>query len=275
MNILVTTDGSEQSLCILPHALRFARLLGADVTLAQVFEPAWHPAAPSERDALLKTVLRTHGVSGDVLTVEQGEGENVAGAIRRAADAIDAVAIAMATHGRGAIGHAIFGSVALDVVSKASLPVMVLTGCPPAPGGDGPLHVLVTYDGSEDARRAVEGITRLLVPGKTKVTLFEVAIMSALETESEADDRVRGPLERLAAEMPDGLDCDVRIQVVPPAAGVDTAIAVTAKELGVDAIAMATHGHSARRHLVAGSVALGVVKQSQVPVVLVRSQPPR
>lgn len=275
MNILVTTDGSEQSLCILPHALRFARLLGADVTLGQVFEHAWHPSAPSERDELLKTVLRTHGRAGDVLSIERGEGENVAGAIHRAADAIDAAAIAMSTHGRGAIGHAIMGSVALDVVGKADLPVMVLTGCPPARSSDGLLHLLVTFDGSDDARRAVEGLGRLLVPGKVKVTLFEVAIMSALETESEAEERVRGPLERLAAELPDNVECDVRIQVVPPAAGVDTAIAVTAKELGVDAIAMSTHGHSARRHLVAGSVAQGVVKQAEVPVILVRSQPPR
>ncbi len=274
MNILVTTDGSEQSLCILPHALRIARLLDADVTLAQVFEPAWHPAAPSERDALLKTVLRTHGVTGDVLSVEQPKGESVAGAIHRAADAIDAAAIAISTHGRGAIAHAILGSVALDVVAKADLPVMVLTGCPPAPTGDGPLHLLVTFDGSEDAQRAVAGLKRLLVPGRVKVTLFEVAVMSALETESEAEARVRGPLERLADSLPDGVECDVRIQVVPPAAGVDTAIAVTAKDLAVDAIAMATHGHSARRHLVAGSVALGVVKQAEVPVMLVRSQPP-
>src|SRR5690606_24465674 len=137
----------------------------------------------------------------------------------------DAAAIGMSSHGRGAIAHAILGSVALDVVAKADLPVMVLTGCPPAPTGSGPLHLLVTYDGSDDAKRAVEGLGRLLVPGKVKVTLFEVAVMSALETESEADARVRGPLERLAADMPDGIDCDVRIQVVPPAAGVDTAIA--------------------------------------------------
>ena len=60
-------------------------------------------------------------------------------------------------------------------------------------------------------------------------------------------------------------------RVVPPGAGVEAAIAGAARELRADAIASATHGHSARRHLVAGSTALGVVKLAEVPVILVKS----
>ena len=64
-----------------------------------------------------------------------------------------------------------------------------------------------------------------------------------------------------------------QLPVVPPGAGIDTAIIEAAKELGADAIASATHGHSARRHLIAGSTALGVARLAPVPVILVKSAP--
>lgn len=268
MNILVTTDGTEQSLCILPHAARIAEALGAGLVLGRVLDKGDAASVRSE----LQNALQSHQVTGDALVIERRQGEDVAAAIHRAADELPAGMLAMASRGRGAIKHAIFGSVSLDVVARADLPVMVLTGCPPASRQDDVFHVLVTYDGSPDARSVFEMLVPLLVAGRTRVTLLEVAVMSALETESEAAERVRPGLEALAARIPDDIPCNVEIRVVPPAAGIDTAIAVTAKELGVDAIASATHGHSARRHLVTGSVAQGVVKQSEVPVILVKSR---
>lgn len=284
MNILVTTDGSERSLCILPHAARFAAALDAKLTLLRVLDPRTDAAdvvAPSVNVAVatvrdnwkqeMRSVLVGHGVQADVLVAERKWGEAVAETIHRAADDLPAAMLAMASRGRGAIKHAILGSVSLDVVARADLPVMVLTDCPETSRDGSQLHLLVTYDGSADARSVFGGLAPILVPGKTKVTLVEIAVMAAQETESEAEDRVRGPLERLASRLPDGVDCDIAIRVVPPAAGIDTAIANLAKELGVDAIASATHGHSARRHLVAGSVVLGVVKLAEVPVILVKS----
>lgn len=268
MNILVTTDGSEQSLCILPHAARIAEALGAELALMRVLDKG-DDAAVVESE--LEAALRPISAQGSVLTVEQRQGENIAAAIHRAADELPAAMLAMGSRGRGAIKHAILGSVSMDVVATADLPVMVLTDCPPVASQDSVFHVLVTYDGSPDARSVLEMLTPLLVAGRTRVTLLEVALMSALETESEAAERVRPGLEALAQRIPDGVPCNVEIRVVPPAAGIDTAIAVAARELGVDAIASATHGHSARRHLVAGSVAQGVVKLAEVPVILVKS----
>ncbi len=286
MKILVTTDGTQESLCILPHAGRIAAALGAKLALLRVLDPRVDAAdviAPTVAEAVaqvrekwdgeLREELARQGMAGEAVIAERKWGESVADTVHRAADELPAVMLAMASRGRGALKHVFLGSVSMDVVSQADLPVMVLTGCPPIAPDDREFRLLITSDGSPDARSVLGGLGPLLTPGRTRVTLMEVAVMSAQETEAEAEERVRGPLEALASRVPEGIECDVAIRVVPPAAGIDTAIAVAAKELGADAVAMATHGHSARRHLVAGSVALGVVKQAEVPVILVKSKP--
>jgi len=43
-----------------------------------------------------------------------------------------------------------------------------------------------------------------------------------------------------------------------------------ASEANANAIAMATHGTSALRHVLAGSTALGVLGRAEIPVILVR-----
>src|SRR5688572_31425279 len=55
MKFLVTTDGSERSLHVLPHAGRLARSAGATIELARVLDPhndATHVQAPSRHEAI-------------------------------------------------------------------------------------------------------------------------------------------------------------------------------------------------------------------------------
>ena len=284
MKILVTTDGSERSLCVLPHAARFATATGAELTLVRVLDPRTDAAgevAPHLEEALervrarwrdeLAGVLAARAISGGVHVAERKWGEDVPATIHRAADELGATLLAMDSRGTGAIQHALFGSVTLGVISKAGLPVMTLGGCPPLPGYDGAYHLLITSDGSADARSVLTGLAGVLAPGGIRVTLLEIAIMKALEPEAEAEARALASLQPLIDRLPPGIEAEAVARVVPPGAGVDAAIAAAARELRADAIASATHGHSARRHLVAGSTALGVVKLAEVPVILVKS----
>lgn len=286
MNILVTTDGSERSLCILPHAARLAAALGAQVHLARVLDPradaagvvaerlaAAVAAVRADWEADLRAALERAGIEGDVHVIERRWGEDVPRAIHRAADDLGAALLAIHTRGAGAIRHAVLGSVAMGVVAAADLPVMTLAGCPPAPVGAGPYHLLVTTDGSPDSRSVLPAIAPLLVPGRVRVTLAEVVVMRALETEAEAKARALPALEALRPRIPAGVEVAYHLPVVPPGAGIDTAIIEAARDLAADAVACATHGHSARRHLVAGSTALGVVRLAPVPVILVKSSP--
>ncbi len=286
MKILVTTDGSERSLCVLPHAARFATATGAELTLMRVLDPrtdASGDIAPSLEEALVQVrerwtaelgaVLAERGIAGETHIAERKWGEDIPTTIHRAADETAATLLAMDSRGTGAIRHALFGSVTMGVISKADLPVMSLGGCPPLPGYDGIYHLLITSDGSPDARSVFAGLGEVLAPGKVKVTLLQVVVMQALEPEAEAEARGLSELRPLLERVPAGVEAAAMARVIPPAGGIDTAIAGAAAEIRADAIATATHGHSARRHLVAGSTALGVVKLADVPVILVKSHP--
>ncbi len=284
MKILVCSDGSERSLSVLPHAGRLAGALGAELVLARVLDPRTDAAKEVSADleeavgrvaarweADLRQSLSNNGLRGEVMIPRRVWGKEVADAIHHAADETKATAVAIASRGHGALRHALLGSVAMGVISKADLPVITAGHSLRPPVGHGPYHLLITSDGSPDSRSIFAGLAPLLVPGKTRVTLFEVAVMKAQEREDEADARCRAYLQTLTSRVPEGVEVNIDVRVVPPASGIDTAIAEAADEVGADAIASSTHGHSARRHLVAGSTALGVLEKAHVPVILVKS----
>lgn len=284
MKILVCTDGSERSLAILPHAGRLAAALGAEIVFARVLDPrldAANEVGPRLEEAVervstvwqgeLAAGLARHGLRGEVLVPRRLWSKDVADAIQIAAEESGAAAIALSSRGHGALRHALLGSVAMGVISRASLPVVTLGSAARPPVGEGPYHLLITSDGSPDSRSIFPALAPLLVPGRARVTLLQIAVMLAQETEAEADARARAYLLDLARRLPADVPVAVEVRVVPPASGIDAAIVEAASDLGVDAIASATHGHSARRHLVAGSTALGVVEKAAVPVILVKS----
>jgi nucleotide-binding universal stress UspA family protein len=111
----------------------------------------------------------------------------------------------------------------------------------------------------------------LLAPGKTRVTLLEVVTMNPQETEAEAESRARPGLEALLARLPHGVEAAAHVVATPRNSDIARVIGETAGKLGAEAIASATHGHSAKRHVVAGSTALGMVERSGLPVLLVKS----
>lgn len=286
MKIIVCTDGSERSMAILPHAARLARALGAEIVLTRVLDPRVDAASvvmPKLDEAVaivqakweddLQSRLARNGIDGSVVVPHREWSKEVADAIHGAADEQGAVMIAMASRGAGALRHALLGSVAMGVISKAAVPVMTVGGADEEPSSSGEYHLVVTSDGSADSRSVFAGLAALLVPGKVRVTLLEVVVPRSGEPSQAAEERCRVYLQSLLSRLPAGVPSAVAVRVVPLGAGVDTAISVTAQELGADAIAMATHGHSARRHLVAGSIALGVVANGKLPVILVKSQP--
>jgi nucleotide-binding universal stress UspA family protein len=116
------------------------------------------------------------------------------------------------------------------------------------------------------------GLRPLLDAGHVRVTLLEIAVPRQGENETAARWRATEDLSALTSPLPAGVEAAVEVRVVPPGAGIDTAILAAVGDVGADAVAMATHGHSARRHLVAGSTALGVLGLAEIPVILVKSR---
>lgn len=287
MNFLVCLDGSPRSLDVIPHATKLATATGAELVLVRVLDPRVDAAGvvaaelePAVRQvekewaqSLVET-LAASGARGKAVVVRREWGKEIADAIAAVADAEDVSLVALSSRGSGAVRHALLGSVAMGVVGRSTVPVLALGGHALPPAADRPgFHLLITSDGSPDARSVFEGVRPLLSAGGITVTLLEVMMLHLNETETAAKWRVTEGLVELRQRLPDGVETGIEVRMAAPGGGVDSAIVAAAKELGADAIAMATHGHSARRHLVAGSTALGVLGMAEAPVILVKSRP--
>jgi nucleotide-binding universal stress UspA family protein len=286
MKILVCTDGSKRSKTAFSHAARLASAFDAELLLVRVLDPridAAHIVTPSLDEAVasvratwedeLTGLAAGFGRAARVLVPLRGWGEDVAQTIQRVASEQDADLVVIASRGAGPVRHALLGSVAMGVVSASSLPVMTVGAKAKPTRNSGTYHIVVTSDGSPDSRTVFEGIAALLLPEKTRVTLLQVVTPEHGESEVEAAGRCRRALVELRKRVPADVETAIEVRAVPIGGGIDTTITSAASELGAEVIASATHGHGARRHLVAGSTALAVMSRGPLPVILVKSRP--
>ena len=132
-------------------------------------------------------------------------------------------------------------------------------------------HVLIPTDGSEGTQRAIEhGIALALELEATVHALSVVESTGAtkrdqLRADPEAEAReTLGPVEEAA----EGADLEVTSAIREGVPAEE--ILAYAADADVDMIVMATHGRTGLDHVLMGSVAEQVVRNSTVPVVTVR-----
>jgi nucleotide-binding universal stress UspA family protein len=128
-NILLPTDGSRLAAKGVRAGVRLAQTLGASVTGVYVVAP--HALEPYRRErrqaakkalAALEIEAQTAGVPCQTRIVTSPKPH---AGILRAARAAKCDAIAMASHGRGAVSGLILGSETARVLSHSRLPVLV------------------------------------------------------------------------------------------------------------------------------------------------------
>ena len=297
--VMIPVNGAPESARSLPTALRLARVLDAGVRLVRVFDVSYDAlstragmldaaAAGAELRGEMERALealaeraRSIGVAacGEVL-----DGDDVARVLADRARATEAAAIVMMTHARGAVGRALLGSVADQVMRAAACPVVLV----PPPAGEAPRgelaverplrHVLVPLDGSQSDATLTERL--LAIPGRHELllTLFR-AVGPAVLVRRGADgapDVDAPPPDPVRAEH-DALDALARRlaaegisarAVTAESAEPARAIVAAARDEGADLIAMTTHGRGGLRRIAYGSVADHVVRTSPVPVLL-------
>ncbi len=284
--ILVTNDGSQQALRALPHAALLAGNAGADLILLRVLDPDAELTHVAARDrpaviralvtgwqAELTELLANREIRGRAEVRILGEAERLSDAVVSAAQEHDALLIAMHSRGAGAIRHALLGSVALGVLGGTSLPVM-LTGPhaadPPAIHREG-YRLIITSDGSPASDIVVISMAPVLAAIDGHVRLLHICELRsgrpAPETEVALANR---HLEGIRKILPPTLQSEVETAVCCDACTVANDILRAAERYRADAIALSTHGHSALRHLIAGSNALDLLSQSPVPLILTR-----
>ena len=277
--VLTFVDGSDKDARAIAVATAIAHLADADLHVIRVIGiPSERLVAQAaaigldgavvtgRREAEMQLADAVAGVSvgaGRRITVDVLEGSDVADAIIEHATQQNARVLVLATRAAGAVGRAIAGSVADRVVRESPRPVMLV---PPRAAFMGGKHVqiarvLVPQDGSSLAFRCLEFLIELPHARELEYVLIEV-----VPTESgraEAETRLTTTAAWLRSRGAKWVDV-----VVAEASDAAAAIVGAVREVLPDVIAMSTRGSSGLGRLILGSVAEGVVRRSELPVLL-------
>src|SRR5215208_6957781 len=280
---LAGPDGTVVLLRVVPPQPDYAEslfsLVGAEDRVQEI-QDTWARTAKADMDEA-EALLSGSGVTVEQMVAEgEPDEEIVAAAARRGVQMI-----AMASHGRGAVGRAIFGSVADRVARTAPVPVLILR----TPDEDVDPSVVVSrivvpLDGSEIAARAlpvasevakqlgapvhivraVDAATALPMAsgvfGAAPAVDPEVADQIWQEAEAEARSTVTTAVSRLRAE---GVDASGAIVNGSPF------FAISEATQPGDLLILTSHGRGGVRRWLLGSVAEKLVREANAPVILV------
>ena len=257
--VMVAVDGSEKDGRGLSIGLAMANLLDAAVHLVRVVDAA--SSHDAER-ALATTVDRLTPKAGRDISAEVLAGTDVSSVLVRRASERDVRVVVMGTRAASAAGLALVGSVADRVLGECPKPVVLVPpGAADIAGRDVELkRFLVPVDGSPLAARAVDFLSRM--PRLADVQFVILQVLHNARDVAAQQRRLRRVADRFAAH-----DAHAESRVVV-AGDVAQTIATAVRTFFVDMIAMSTRGESALKQLVFGSVAKGVVRAADVPVLL-------
>ena len=252
--LLVPLDGSPDAEVAVPVAEELAERFGAEIVIVAA---QLDGVMPRGRPDLAKESVHVYPQRTEVV-----RSDSVADAVRVVAEETNDPVVCMATHARSALGHALFGSVAEDVVRALAIPaVLVGPECSPTLRLEGPL--LVCVDGSV-ASNAIVSIARdWALALETRVVLVNVFHPLDVETATRPEPVLAGALEALGSEV------DVETLLVRGYSPAGTIVGLV-NELDPALVAIATHGRTGLARVALGSVATSVVRHSTCPVLVVR-----
>lgn len=282
--LLIPLDGSEVSAWALSRASRVLEQPGLSVTLFRVVEASENRAAdlayaldPRHREALDSlAVLRERLLERSIpVRAEIRFGDPATEILREiAAGGYDLVA--MATHGRSGLARVMFGSVAQKVLQASPTPLLLFRplqrpdeSLSPAETSDPARfrHLLVPLDGSEAAEEilpAAEGFARTF---GSKLHLF--AAIPGGSDEALHRRHAEEYLGRWQSVL--GARGVVPLLEIRTGSAPEEALAAI-RDLGLDGVAMTTHGRRGLALSLYGSVAERLLRDSGVPVLLLRNK---
>ena len=277
--ILHPTDFSPHAETALDHAIGFARAYDAELHLLNVQIPFSLPSFPVEETAAeaeahsALDALRIDGVRVE-RTVRRGLAP--APAIIEHADEIGADLLVMGSHGRRGVRRLLLGSVTEEVVREGRGPVLTVHEESKAPEG-GYARILVPVDFSPRTAPQLEmaaDLARRFDSALDVVHVIDPPTMPDLYVPFERlvvdiGGTTEKALEKLG-QLTAGLeqDFDVTTQVLVGRAAPE--ISEHAGSSGADLIVMPTHGHSGLDRVLLGSVAEGVLRRAECPVLVLK-----
>ena len=177
--------------------------------------------------------------------------------------------IVVGSHGAGRL-RALLGSTSHGLIHEADIPVVVLTerAAERTRGPGDPAHLIVLgYDGSDDARAALDYAMRHLAPGGEIHAVHAYHAPAEWMGTSHYNRAVEARLEageRLLAEIEDRPQVKTELIAGAPAATLARVAAVR----DADEIVVGSRGHGTLRAAV-GSVAHAVLHEADRPIVIV------
>ncbi|MFN8512790.1 MAG: universal stress protein [Thermomicrobiales bacterium] len=266
--ILVPLDGTDFAEAALPYAEALARRTGAKIHLVRA-SIVRHPPPDNTEESRIVARERAY-------LVEQaqrlGAGQFAATVTLQQSDPPDAIVgqarqwgadlIVMATHERGPLGRAIFGSTTGKVLDDTPAPVLLVQPGDAAPFA-GAQRVLLPLDGSPQAEEALPIAQLLAQAFEAPLTLVLALDRGQSKSEHALRIYLREVAERLAAA---GLTVQIEVRSGDAARAIRDVAAAT----GATVIAMAMREHNVLRRVVLGSTAEAVLRATEIPLVMVR-----
>jgi nucleotide-binding universal stress UspA family protein len=281
IRILVPLDGSQEARAALPYAAALT-VPGTEIVLLTVVRSG---ADADAARADLESATQRLRVAGQTVRTEVEVGDPAERIVDMAAD-LRAEMIVMASHGRGALGRLIYGSVADRVAREATIPTMVVRARQVEPGPVGITRLVVPLDGSPLAEAALPvataisrrlGTPLLLVRAVDPTDLMPpaVGIGEAIpfeiydEAEQEMERDARNYLDAMAKKLHDqGLRVATSVLTGPPASSIEEAT-----HLG-DVLVLSSHKRTGVMRWLLGSVAEKLTREDESPVILVPASAP-
>lgn len=266
--ILVPLDGTDFAEAALPYAEALARRTGAKIHLVRA-SIVRHPPPDNTEESRIVARERAYLVEqaqrlgaaqfAATVTLQQSDPSD---AILVQARQWGADLIVMATHERGPIGRAVFGSTTGKVLDETPAPVLLVQPGDAAPFA-GAQRVLLPLDGSPQAEEALPIAQLLAQAFEAPLTLVLALDRGQSKSEHALRIYLREVAERLEAA---GLTVQIEVRNGDAA----RAIRDVAEATDTTVIAMAMREHNVLRRVVLGSTAEAVLRATEIPLVMVR-----
>jgi nucleotide-binding universal stress UspA family protein len=277
-NILIPTDGSDNTKPAIYYALNLANKTGANVAAICVNDTSNYAVASNDAISDADSIPFIASKNAVDYVVEQGRGMglDVTPSVVNGLPAKEIVEISkeydlivMGTVGRTGIVHMLLGSVAEKVVRLASCPVLVVNSVQSS--GFNCRKILIPTDGSDNTKPAIEHGLLLAKMFNAEVTAFSVDPVKSAQTLRKGAGSEERPIDAGQEAVDHVVDegrkfgIEVRPQVVSGSPS-DEIIKLSSH---YDMVVMGTHGRTGLEHLRLGSVAERVVRQARCPVLVV------